>query len=571
MRTRNAKLKTQNYRFSFLASRHSGSVLVLVVVSLVILAALGVGLLKIAYGVRHEAVMLKNEAVAMLAAEAGYERAMFWMSQQQDMLSALQNDAPGTTGAIQFTDGGCDYSIEFYTFVGSRPVYKVISNGHSGAFDRTVEVEVIQALSGWDMGMCRVPNGTTSTLAVNYVDGEILDIPIHINKLDESWSDQRDIYISGSPQFLREVAMGESRYTTGGSDKYSSVIDLFEGGIYFDQPDSRITDEAAIQTKIDRFANSTAAAYKYTPTASTSVSTPRYPAVQLEFFVDPADGVGKVRITNNCTVDAAPAGYYDYEIVPGSGGTSYRKYDTYDYHFKRTSYSSDVQIVPLTNTYVSQSIGTVQSEPGGQIYVKGNIVIGSSNYVDMVIQGKMTVVAARTADGKGGHIWIADNIVVDGPHDANGLPTEDNPNILGLIAQGVVKVINPTNGPSSSPSGLTYQPIGITKSGRPATERYLPDPVIVEAAITVGGGGWGAEEVYNPGRREYSSPQDDLVVRGTITEAVRGPVGITGSDGFIKKYYLDERLLEGVLPGDMWLRGKYIPAPAGWYDYRPSE
>jgi len=43
-----------------------------------------------------------------------------------------------------------------------------------------------------------------------------------------------------------------------------------------------------------------------------------------------------------------------------------------------------------------------------------------------------------------------------------------------------------------------------------------------------------------------------------------------GGDGYLKSYYLDERLLEGVLPGDMWLRGKYIPAPAGWRDYRPT-
>jgi len=57
-------------------------------------------------------------------------------------------------------------------------------------------------------------------------------------------------------------------------------------------------------------------------------------------------------------------------------------------------------------------------------------------------------------------------------------------------------------------------------------------------------------------------------VRGTITEATRGVVGLTGSDGYLKFYYLDERLLEGVLPGDLWLAGKYIAAPAGWHDYR---
>jgi hypothetical protein len=89
--------------------------------------------------------------------------------------------------------------------------------------------------------------------------------------------------------------------------------------------------------------------------------------------------------------------------------------------------------------------------------------------------------------------------------------------------------------------------------------------------MTVGGGGWGAENVARSsygGRKEYSSPQDYLIVRGAITEAVRGVVGVIGSDGYLKRYYMDERLLEGILPGDIWLRGKYIPAPAGWHDYR---
>ena len=95
----------------------------------------------------------------------------------------------------------------------------------------------------------------------------------------------------------------------------------------------------------------------------------------------------------------------------------------------------------------------------------------------------------------------------------------------------------------------------------------------VEAAMTVGGG-WGTETVrrsYYGDRKEAGGSQDYLIVRGTIAEAIRGVVGLIGSDGYIKHYYLDERLLQGVLPGDMWLQGKYIPAPAGWHAYRSTE
>jgi hypothetical protein len=535
-----------------------GSVLVLLVVYLVVLTALGVGLLTVAYGVRHRAIALKNEAVAMLAAEAGYEKAIFWMSQQKDMLSALQEDTPGTTGTVNFADGYCDYKIEFFTFIGARPVYRVISEGHSGMFNRTVDVRVVQAISGWDMGQCRVPSGSSSTQAVYFVNGETIDMPLHINKLNDS-PDNRDIYISGSPNFLRPVGMGESRYTGSGTDKYASVMGLFKGGIYFDQPDSRITDESVILGKVERFKDSTAAAYRFTPTAPASVS-PKYPAVQLEFYVDASDGVGKVRITNNCTVKANTAGTYDYSVVPGSGATKFQKYNIYAYHFKPNS--EPQLVVPIESTYVPQKFGGYESEPGGQIFVDGSVVIGSSTYTDIVVKGKITVVAT-------GNIWVADSIKVDGPHDASGVPSADNPNILGLIANGVVKVADPGLSPSSAPSvsGQTYQPIGNTKSGY--TGRYLPDPTVVEASITVGGGGWGAENVGN--RREYSGNQDDLIVRGSITEVLRGVVGLTGSDGYLKHYYLDERLLEGVLPGDIWLKGKYIPAPAGWHDYRPSD
>ncbi|MBN1391924.1 MAG: hypothetical protein JW947_03875 [Sedimentisphaerales bacterium] len=559
MRNRYKKRKIRN-----------GSALIMVFIAMVILGALGIGLMSVSYGVRYRAIMLKNEMIAMLAAEAGYEKALFWMSQQQDMLSALQSGASGSSGTFEIPDGESEYSVEFFGFVGARPVYKITATGGSGKFSRTVEVLVLQALSGWDMGMCRVPTGPSSTSAVNYAAGEIINMPIHINKLSDS-PDDKDIYITGNPRFMREVAMGESRYRANDTDKYVGVMSCFEGGIYFNQPDSKITNESSIQAKINRFRDSTDESYRFTPSVSTSV-TPRYPAVQLEFFVDPYDGEGKVRITNNCTVQAGTGGSYDYEIVPGSGGTSYRQYNIYNYHYKPTSETSVV--APLEDTYVSQSIEGVSSEPGGQIYVKGNVVIGSDDYDAMVVKGKMTIVAARADDGTGGNIWIADSLVVDGDRDANtGLPEPDNPNVVGLVAQGVIKVINPMDGPTSSPSGLIYEPIGIKKNPGDADNiRYLPDPLIIEAAVTVGGGGFGAEKVGNgpSGRREYSGIQDDLIVRGTIAEAVRGAVGLVSAEGFIKKYYLDSRLLEGVLPGDMWLRGKYMPAPAGWKDYRPD-
>ncbi|OQA03448.1 MAG: hypothetical protein BWY69_00447 [Planctomycetes bacterium ADurb.Bin401] len=570
-------------------NKKPGTVLILMVVAIMIMSAFGVGMLAIAYGTRQQAIKQNNETAALLAAEAGYEKAIFWMSQQQDMLTTLYTGSPGTTGNLSFTGADCDYSINFYAFIKARPVYRIISNGHSGMFNRTIDTLVMQAISGWAMGKCRVPTGSTSTSPVNYVDGEIIDMPLQINRLTGESSDERDIYIIGEPQFLQPVSMGESRYTSAGGDKYAGIMNLFQQGIYFNQPDSRVVDEATVQSKVDRFRDSTAQAYRFTPVAHSM--TDGMPAVHLEFFVD-ANNVGKIRITNNCTVkgykQSSDGRTYDFRIVPGSGGSNYQRYNIYSYHVRPADADATGQriIRQIDQTYVTQSFGGIESQPGGQIFVNGNVVIGSSDPALSAninkVKDKITVVAT-------GNIWLANTIEVHGDHSADGKPAENNHNVLGLISQGVVKVVDPgmsrytktypnyyPGPPTSVPSGTVYVPIGVHQSGSPnAYDRLLPHDMIVEAAITVGGGGWGAENTARGsygGRREFvNGQQDNLILRGAITEACRGVVGITSStnpDGFLKFYYLDSRLLEGVLPGDFWLQGKYIPAPAGWHDYR---
>ena len=96
---------------------------------------------------------------------------------------------------------------------------------------------------------------------------------------------------------------------------------------------------------------------------------------------------------------------------------------------------------------------------------------------------------------------------------------------------------------------------------------------MVEAALTVGGGGWGAENVPrgSGGRKMCSGNQDFLVVHGSIAEAIRGVIGVINTNGYLKSYHMDERLLTGILPGDIGLRGKFVPAPSGWHDYRSSQ
>jgi hypothetical protein len=570
LRARNTKYGPVLRSFS-----EGGFVLPLVLVAVVILMALIIGTTMTDYQTRLGAVKLKSQTEAMLAAEAGYEQAIFWMSQQSDILTAIQNGS--NNGSIDFGTSTCSYTINFHGWLGLKPIFEVISTGVSGrpSFTRVVDVNVIQETSGWAMGACRIPSGTNSTDAVYFGSNEIIDMPLHINKYNDS-PDVRDIWIQDgdTPRFLCKVEMGEDRYTSGGTDKYSSVMSLFQSGISFDQPTVRIADATAVQSKVNRFRDSTAATYQITPnlplpTTSPFNSSSKCAAVQLEFFVQ--GGVGMVRITNNCAVVLNTAGPYDYNIVTGSNPTTFQTYKIYGYHY-RPNDAANQTTVPITNTYVTQTIGGYTSDPGGQIYVNGNVIIGGDSNATLtdpnqVVKGKITVVAT-------GNIWIGDSILVDGTHttDGNSLPTTDNPNVLGLIAQGVIKVVDPGLTPTSpgpiNPAGYSYQPIGIKKNtSDPNYTRYLPDPTIVEAAMTVGGGGWGAENVNTSGgRRVYSTPQDYLVVHGSITEVIRGVVGHLGSDGYIKQYYIDTRLMSGILPGDIWLSGKYFPAPAGWHD-----
>jgi hypothetical protein len=538
--------------------------LVMVLVVALVLMLLGAALLQICYGVRLRAMKLKRETIAMLAAEAGYEKAILWMGQQPDVLTGLADGAAGSNGTINFANSSCNYNIQFFKYIGSRPIFRILSTGYSGPSNRVVDVYVMQAVTGWDMGMCRVPSGTSSSDPVYFADGETINIPVHINNLHDS-PDNRDIYISGNPQFMEKVEMGESQYA-GNSDKYSGVMGLFQGGIKFDQADVKITDDAAVQAKINRFRNSTNSSYIFTPSGTANLS-PYYSAVQLEFFVQSA--VGYVKITNNCTIRGCTGGDRDWRIRAGTGGKNYEKYDIYAYHYKPVTETSVT--VPVESTYVKQVYAGQESESGGQIFVDGNVIIGSANYDEMVVKGKLTIVAT-------GNIWIADSIKVDGAlHGTTYVPNKNNPNVLGLIAKGVIKIVDP--GVSDDFGTLsdvqdrvagaakmhTYVPVcnGTTTT---TNVRYLPDPTIVIAAVTVGGGGWGAENVGS--RKEYSGTQDDLILNGAISEAVRGVVGLVGSDGYIKKYTIDERLLEGVLPGNIWFGGKYIPAPAGWHDYR---
>jgi len=587
--------------------QNKGSILGLVVLAIFILTVLGLGVLSISYGARLRSANARSEAMAKLACEAGYEKAIYWLNSQQDVLSVFASEGAGSSkikkpkdpnkdkpeGQGSFGNSKFDYSIRFDHFQGSRPVYKILSNGYCGLIKRTVEAFVAQAIGGWDMGMCRIPRSSFRTTPVYFTSDEVIDIPININCYTFPRDRLTDIHISRSnrPRFAQKVSMGESRHKLWGrnKDKYTSIMDVFEGGIYFDHPDSRITSPNALAEKVKRFGSSTATTFDFSgrtrkkPTVSFSVpGAVTTAAVQLEFYVDRS--IGMVKITNNCTVCCTEGGSYDYKctihnIIP------YEKYPIYHYHYASGS-NSDVKFKKVEQSYVQQKVkisssagaGTEKkADSGGQIYIDGNVIIGgqvrynnithvweinigNNNWYPGKVKGKITVVAT-------GNIWIVSPVIYEGPQETTAegftIPASGNENVLGLFSQyGVVKVVDSIAALDGKDKGHPgeYKPIGVQSTSQ------LPEPMIVQAAVTAGRGSWGAENVDN---RPEKVTTCSLVFAGAITEVIRGLVANPkGENGFKKYYYFDKRLAGGILPGDMWLQSKFIPVPGGWSDYR---
>jgi len=592
-------------------SRRNGSILAFVVLGIFILTVLSMGILAAAYGVRLRAANIKAQTSAILAAEAAYEEAVSWLNQQPDVFAVLvppigkrggRSWRPSSRevtikGTVEFEGSKGDYTISFDHFSAAQPVYKIIANGYSRNATRTIEAQLIQTISGWDMGRCEIPVGVSATSPVPFTNEDIIDMPIHINSYKEPDDGDLDIHVSMSqaPTFTQRVSIAESRYKTSGGvlDKYSDIINMFEAGIYFNQPNNKITTPESLETKVERFKNNTNRRFNFSNTTGQKPRThlPKsadypytvYPAVQLEFFL--RYHVGYVRITNDCTVCGVPPGHYDYMIDSRNNGQDYRQYDIYGYHYLEVS--NQPKIYRITQTYVSVKTNSDTSESGGQIYVDGNVIIGGAVILDSSknlylddtgypcqLKGKLTVVAT-------GNIWIVSPIEYEGPQEevyeygvlVKKLPATNNPNYLGLISlNGVVKVIDPGQsvcdgtGPPSYP-GLEYKSVALARpfsSGKPY-RRQLPISTFIQSAITVGKGGWGAE---NAGDRYTITGYDNLVLTGSITEAIRGAVAESGR-GYKKYYFFDRRFSEGHIPGDIWLGGKYTPIPGGWKDYRP--
>ncbi|MBN1764865.1 MAG: hypothetical protein JW860_06375 [Sedimentisphaerales bacterium] len=548
------------------------------VITILILTLMGLGLLQVGFGARLNSIKAKDNIASLLYAEAGYETALLWMGRQTDLMATLSNkNASVNLNSDNLKSASMpdtkleqyyDVHVLFYNFYNALPVYRVVSNGYGKHFNHTVDVLVSVAVnSGWEIDDFGIPiNPSRTTSAETFNTGDIIGMPIHINSQGGSPDDNtRDLVINGTPDFLSPVSLGESQYDRRNRNKYpQNLMDLFKGGVYFDQPERPSFDYERLASKTERFKADTK--YHIQPRAHPGIRG-GLPAVQMEFDVN-SSGDGIIKLNDECTVITAPPGNWDYKINKDSLNNEsrttakYEKYNLYAYHYvdRATKLDSGIRHINIQDTYVRQKFSGLQSSAGGQIFVDGNVILGGEQI--STVKGKLTIIAT-------GNIWIVNSVQYDGNHNADGLPTLENPNALGLISlDGVIKVIDP--GLSAAGGGppnkffirQDYKPVGIP-SGPEIYNRSLPNNLVVEAAIMSGMGGWGVENVGSRSE-EYDSVTQRLTVHGTITDAVRGAVGT----GFQKHYFQDTRFALGILPGDVWLQTRYVPIPGGWNDYQ---
>jgi len=539
--------------------RNRGVVLAFAAMSLLVLATIGLGIMAVAYGYRHRAISVKDETIALAAAEAGYERARVWMS-QQDSIGVLARGIEQKIGPAALDSGGsyeCTVSCAGERDIGSRTVYRIVSKGRYNRATKAIDVLVTQAIDGWASTHREiVSNNGTRAAPLN--DANEIGMQLHINESDDG---EPGMVIDGLSSFKRHVTTTES--DTGQYDPYQS---LFSKGISFNQPANFITDETVIQQRIVEFR--TIANRIYVPLMNPRVildnpTRQHEPAVQIEF-----DSSG-IRVANHCTVRCWGLTPTDWRIRPGSDGAAYEQYPVYGCHF-----GPDYEPDPITGP--------------GVIFVYGNVIIGPRDRLFHIpggvqrysVRGKFTVVAARRPDGKGGNIWIGDYIKA---YSATGRledpPAAENPNVIALMAEGVVKVIDPRlqDDPlllardvlSAGDLGIC-RPLGIPYG---FGELALPNPLVIDAAIVSAGGGWGVEgveEVLGWGSHIYpGSGTGKIYVHGSITEPYRGLVcSRDNTRAFAHKYFFfDNRFFQGILPEQIWFSSAYVPVPGGWRDY----
>ncbi|WP_141015619.1 hypothetical protein [Nocardioides sambongensis] len=139
-------------------------------------------------------------------------------------------------------------------------------------------------------------------------------------------------------------------------------------------------------------------------------------------------------------------------------------------------------------------------------------------YLEGKLRGRLTVAAEN-------NIVITDDLTYSGGRTGT--------DALGLIANESVKIYHPVR--CTNYSSYQRECNGGSNLSRPNSAGVFEDPVVNAAILTL-------QHSFTVQQYQFGSRLGDLNLFGTIAQKFRGPVGTTGSSGYLKQYVYDTRM-----------------------------
>lgn len=479
-------------------SNRSGSVLILAMAALFLIASISMGVLTVTTNAVHTSNQQLQRATALNVAESGAEIAALWLKSQPS--------PPAGTADIYLSPGSLDDGT-YQAIIRPDPdnptsylkTYAIICTGTCRGQTKQVEIVVRQSSFGRYAYFTHKETSSISGGAIWWKAGERVDGPVHSNNTSGS---NFNINYNGSsaPIFLDLLtAAGTTiNYSPSRPRDETTFKRVFLNG------------SKGFKLGVDPIALPPSSDAQKQAAWGSSSGYPTTTGVYLK-----ADAPGGIYVAGNCTMQLGVDGSGNQTISVGqSTNTTVVTVD------KTTGQAT------VTGPVGPGSPTSSASLPNGVVYCSGNITSLSGTVADNKVSGGAITVRSEltiaTDVNAGKDITITNNVVYDTKPDKT-LPSSDPVNLsagtLGLVAESIIVS-------SSAPQNLE-----------------------IDAVLLAGSSSTSAGSFYV---RNYSTkkPPGTLKILGGVIQKARGPVGTfnpsTGQTvtGYSKNYTYDPRLAE---------------------------
>jgi hypothetical protein len=478
----------------------SGTVLMLAIAALFLIASLSVGILAVTSSAIHTSNQQLERASALNVAESGAEWAALWLKDQSsppagtaDIYPANPPSVDGATPTVLIRPDA-DNPTSFLR------TYTIVSTGTSRGQSKTVEVVVKQSSFGRYAYFTDKETSSVSGGAIWWKAGESVDGPIHSNNTGGS---NFNINYNGSmsPIFLDLLTAAGSTINYSPSKPrneatYNKIFLNGSKGFKLGVPRIELPPSTDAQKQAAWGASS------------------GFPTTTTGLYLR-ADSPGGIYIRGDCTMQLAVNGSGDQTITVKQGSNT-----------TVVTVNKTTQQATVTGPVGSGSATSSSILPNGVVYCTGNITSLSGTVADnKVVSGEIEVrseMTIATDVNAGKDITVTNNLVYNTRPDKTK-PASDQSNLkagtLGLVAESVIV--------SSS----------------------APQNIELDCVLLAGSSSTSAGSFYV---QNYSSktPTGTLKILGGVIQKARGPVGTFNSStgqttaGYSKDYKYDPRLAQ---------------------------